>query len=69
MKRSQVIDRLKRQARAAGLPFERTELTRHTAIKIGTSAHTISRHHEVDETTAHKFWDQFCDVFEKGWWR
>lgn len=70
MKRTTVIKRLRKQAKQAGLEFEITELTRHTAVRVGNLTRTLGRHAEVDETTAGKFFDQFADVLGgKGWWR
>ena len=69
MKRRAVIKRLQDEAKARGLAFDITELTRHTAIKIGKTSRTLGRHTEVDDLTAHKFWNQFDDEFGKGWWR
>ena len=69
MKRRAVIKRLQDEAKARGLTVDITELTRHTAIKIGKTSRTLGRHTEVDDLTARKFWDQFDDEFGKGWWR
>lgn len=65
-----MIDRIRKQAKAAGLTFEIVELTRHTAIRVGDTCRTLGRHHEIDDLTAKKFFGQFADEFgQKGWWR
>lgn len=70
VKRTAVLKRLKQQARRAGLDFEVTELTRHTAVRVGDVTRTLGRHSEVDDVTAGKFFDQYADVLGgKGWWR
>ena len=69
MKRRDVIKRIEVAARAKGLPFEVTELTRHTGITVGGKRSTLGRHSEVDEITAGKFFKQFSDVLGEGWWR
>ncbi len=69
MKRQQVLKRLKAQAKALGLTYSEYELTNHTGVKIGNTASTLSRHAEIDDLTARKFWEQFADEFGKGWWR
>lgn len=69
MKRTAVVKKLKKAAKAAGLSFEQVELTRHTSFKVGTSAHTLKRHSEIDEVTARAFFAQYADVLGKGWWR
>lgn len=70
MKRGAVIKRLQQAAKAKGLDFEITELTRHTAVRVGDTTRTLGRHSEVDDLTARKFFDQFADEFGgKGWWR
>ncbi len=70
MRRAAVIRRLRREAHARGLMFREHELTRHTAVTIGTVTRTLGRHREIDEVTADKFFDQFAEVLGgKGWWR
>ena len=69
MKRTEVLKKLKAQAKKSGLTYEEYELTRHTGIKIGETASTLGRHNEIDDLTAHKFFDQFANEFGKGWWR
>lgn len=70
MKRGDVIKKLKAAAKAKGLQFEMIKLTRHDAVKVGSTTKTLGRHSEIDDLTARKFWDQFADEFGgKGWWR
>lgn len=65
-----MIKKLRMAAKDRGLVFDEIELTRHTAIKVGTTTKTLGRHNEVDEITAGKFFDQFADELGgKGWWR
>ena len=69
MKRKAVIDKLKKAAKSAGLEYDQYELTNHTGITIGGKASTLGRHSEIDDLTAHKFFEQFAAVLGKGWWR
>ena len=70
MKRKPVIKQVLQTARSRGLTFEVTELTRHSAVKGGSTSRTLGHHSEVDEVTAAKFFDQFADELGgKGWWR
>ena len=70
VKRNAVLDKLRKAAKARGLDFEVFELTRHSAVRIGSTIRTLGRHSEVDDLTARKFFDQFADEFGgKGWWR
>ncbi len=69
MKRQRVLKKLKARAKAAGLSYDQYELTNHTGVKIGDTASTLSRHAEIDDVTAKRFWDQFASEFGKGWWR
>jgi hypothetical protein len=64
-----VLKRLKKQARASGLSYAEYELNNHTGVRIGGTASTLSRHAEIDDLTAKKFWDQFASEFGRGWWR
>ena len=69
MKRKAVLRRLKDEAKRRGLAFDEYELTKHTGITVGDTASTLSRHSEIDDVTARKFFDQFANEFGKGWWR
>lgn len=70
MKRTAVIKKLRKAAKASGLEYSERELTRHTAITVGSATRTLGRHNEIDDVTAGKFFDQFADVLGgKGWWR
>ena len=70
MKRNAVLDKLRRAAKAHELEFEMFELSRHSAVRVGSTTRTLGRHSEVDDLTARKFFDQFADEFGgKGWWR
>ena len=70
VRRNAVLDKLRKAAKARGLDFEVFELTRHSAVRIGSTTRTLGRHSEVDDLTARKFFDQFADEFGgKGWWR
>ncbi len=70
MKRTAVLARLARAARARGLDFRTRELRRHTEVRVGATSRTLGRHREIDEVTAARFFDQFADELGgKGWWR
>ena len=70
MKRKAVLDKLRMAAISHGLAIEVFELTRHTAVRIGSTTRTLGRHAEIDDLTARKFFDQFADELGgKGWWR
>lgn len=69
MKRSQVIQKVKKAARAQGLRFEVVELTNHTGVVVAGHRSTLGRHREIPEGTARAFWKQFECVLGEGWWR
>ena len=69
MKRRAVIAKVRAAAKANGLAYVEVELTRHTSVSVGGSAHTLGRHSEIADLAARKFWEQFADVLGKGWWR
>lgn len=69
MKRTEVIKKLRRQAKKAGLEYSEVELKNHTGIKIGNTKSTLGRHNEISDGTAKAFFDQFANEFGKGWWR
>ncbi|MDR0783332.1 MAG: ribonuclease PH [Propionibacteriaceae bacterium] len=71
MKRYKVIKKLKDEAKRLGIPFQMTELSKHTGIEIGATRSTLSRSSsDFPDQTAHDFWDQFAvELGGKGWWR
>lgn len=69
MKRTAVLKKIKSEAKRRGVEFDTMELTNHTGIRVGDVRSTLKRHNEIDDVTAHKFFDQFAEVFGKGWWR
>ena len=69
MKRTAVIKKIKREAKARGLEFNVSALTNHDAVQVGETTKTLKRHSEIDDVTAKKFFDQFAGEFGKGWWR
>lgn len=69
MKRTAVIKKLRAEAKRQGLDFQMVELTNHTGIVINGQRSTLARHAEIDDVTAHKFFDQYADTLGKGWWR
>lgn len=69
MKRTAVIKKIKAEAKSRGKSFEMVELKNHTGIVVDGVRSTLGRHSEVDDVTARKFFDQFAEVFGKGWWR
>ena len=69
MKRTAVLKKLKRQAKARGLGYGTREGTRHTIVTVGSTSRTLGRHSEIAEGTAAAFFDQFAEELGKGWWR
>lgn len=64
-----MIKRLRQEAKRQGADFEIKELTRHTAIMVGSESHTLGRHSEFDETTVRQFFAQYQSELGTGWWR
>jgi hypothetical protein len=69
MKRTDVTKKLQAEAKRQGLSFEVIERTKHTGVVLDGKRSTIKRKNEIDDVTAHKFFDQFADKLGKGWWR
>lgn len=69
MKKREVLKRIEKAAKRAGVDFEVTEASRHTQIVVGTVKTTISRHPEVAEGTAEALYRQLQPALGKGWWR
>lgn len=69
MKRRQVIQKLKREARSRGLDFEIIELTKHSGVRVGKTTKTLGRHSEIPDKTVIKFYEEFAEELGRGWWR
>ncbi|WP_345377050.1 ribonuclease PH [Frondihabitans cladoniiphilus] len=69
MKRRAVLTKIRIAARKSGLEFREVELTNHTGVIVGQTRSTLSRHAEIDDVTARKFFDQFTNELGRGWWR
>lgn len=70
MKRGDVIRKIKNAAKEKGLPFEQEELTRHTGIKVGRVATTVSRSsRDMPDVFAETIFRQLEPALGKGWWR
>ena len=69
VKRRDVIEKLRAEAKRKGLDFHLVELTNHTGVVVDGLRSTLARHTEVPDITARKFFDQFSDKLGKGWWR
>jgi hypothetical protein len=70
VKKREVLQRLKAEAKRQGKAYRTVELARHTGVIVGSVRSTISRSSsEVPDGTAHACWDQFAVELGKGWWR
>lgn len=69
MKRTAVLKKLRKAAKAAGVEYREVELTNHLGVTVGSVRSTIGRHNEVAEGTVQAFYKQYEDVLGKGWWR
>ena len=69
MKRNAVVQKLKKAAKAKGLPFEELTLSKHDAVKVGNTTKTLGRHSEIPDNIAKQFFDEFASELGKGWWR
>jgi hypothetical protein len=69
VKRGVVLRKIKAEAKRQGKSFDTVELTNHTGVIVDGFRSTLGRHNEIDDVTARKFFDQFAEVFGKGWWR
>lgn len=69
MKTAEVLKRIRRAAKTAGLDFATTQGSNHTKIIVGTKTTTIGRHTETSDLMAYRIYKQLEDVLGKGWWR
>jgi hypothetical protein len=69
VKRTALIKKIKKAAKAADLGYESEEGARHTKVTIGKITTTVPRHSEIGEYTAEAICKQLEDELGKGWWR
>jgi hypothetical protein len=69
VKRRELLQRIQRAARAAGVDMELYELARHTGIRVGGISTTVPRHGEIPDRLAEVIFKQVEPVLGKGWWR
>ena len=69
MKRSEVLKRIRKAAKARGVEYAEQELTRHTGITVGGISTTVPRHSEIQDLMAQVIFKQLESVLGKGWWR
>lgn len=68
MKRSEVIRKIQRGAKAAGVDVEMYELRRHSGIRCGDVATTIPRHSEIADPLALAIFKQLAPALGERWW-
>lgn len=70
MKRNDVIKKIRKAAKDQGLPFEMYELTKHTGVRVGDTATTVSRSSsDMPDVFAETIFKQLEPALGKGWWR
>lgn len=69
MKRRDVLTKIRKAAKVAGVAYSEQELTRHTGITVGGISTTVPRHGEIIEYTAEAIFKQLEPALGKGWWR
>lgn len=69
MKRREVLKRIRKAAKEAGVEYSEQELTRHTGITCGSVSTTIGRHTEIADLMAETIFKQLEPALGQGWWR
>jgi hypothetical protein len=69
VKRSQVLRKIKRGAKAQGVPYSQRQLTGHTGITVGGVTTTVARHQEIPDQFAETIFRQLESALGEGWWR
>ena len=69
MKTTQVLKKIRRAAKRAGVTYEEFERTNHLGIKVGNVKTTIGRHNETADLAAESLYKQLEPALGKGWWR
>ncbi|CAM4049924.1 hypothetical protein [Corynebacterium belfantii] len=69
-KRVEIIKRIKRQAKRAGVNYQLSEGGRHSIIRLGSSRPIpIPRHREIAENTTAAIYKQTEQQLGKDWWK
>lgn len=69
MKRTEVLRRIRKAAKAAGVSYDEFEMTRHTGVTVGGVRTTVARHLEIADQMAEVIFKQLESALGKGWWR
>lgn len=69
MKRRDVLRKIRKAAKEAGVDYAEQELTRHTGITVGGVSTTVARHSEIPDLFAETIFKQLEPALGKGWWR
>lgn len=70
MKRSDVLKKIKKAAKDAGIPWQlRDNGKRHDLYDLGGVMIPVARHNEIPEQMAEIIWKECESKLGKGWWR
>lgn len=69
MKRGEVIRKIRKAAKAAGVEVILTELTEHTGLTVGGIPTVVSRSTSDFGFTAETIFKQLEPALGEGWWR
>ena len=69
MKRGDVLRKIRKAAKAQGVPLELFERTNHTGIQCGSIRTTIGRHSEISDLMAETIYKQLEPELGRMWWK
>lgn len=69
MKRGEIIRKIRKAAKAAGVTVEIDELTNHTGLTVGGVSTTVSRSTSDFGQMAEVIFKQLEPALGEGWWR
>lgn len=68
-KRRDILAKLKKAAKAAGLSYETIEGGNHTVVLLDGMRLPVARHNEIDNIMAEVIYKQAEAKLGKGWWK
>jgi hypothetical protein len=69
VKRSELIKKIRREAKRQGVAWEQAEGARHDMIWLGSVKIPIPRHVEIGQRTTEDIFHECEAELGKGWWR
>ena len=69
MRTAQVLKKIRRAAKQAGVTYEEFQRSNHLGLKVGDVKTTIGRHRETTDLAAESLYKHLEPALGTGWWK